>query len=388
VKYIVDTSVLSSVENALTVLESKHIVISTKVIENLGKLKASKQAANTLSTLDGLKEQLAARGTIITPAGGSITIADTKDRTLDFARSLESITLLTNDLAQSILATTAGIKVEHVSHPPIPTGTTCIYTTKEKLDEYYTNKYLKDEWEIPANTNIIIKAPGSSALGTKKPEGIFPLKEVNPFEIKPRSAEQRFAINMMMDKELEIVSLLGSAGVGKSLLALACGLEQVVNHKAYDKIIVFRPLYAVGNQDLGFLPGTAEEKMAPWESAVYDALQVFCNDNVIDYITTEKIIEVLPLTNIRGRTLNNAFIIFDEVQNYESDVILTSLSRLGEGSKAILTYDPAQSDNKNIPDGTGIVSVIKKLIGNNIVGHIQLSNTERSVVAELASKLL
>jgi PhoH-like ATPase len=193
---------------------------------------------------------------------------------------------------------------------------------------------------------------------------------------------------MLTDPNVGIVSMGGPAGTGKSILAIAAGLEQVIEKKLYRKVSVFRPLYAVGGQELGYLPGTAEEKMAPWAAAVFDALEVFCGQNVIDHIIEENLLEVLPLTHIRGRTLTDTFVIVDEAQNLEKMVLLTALTRLGKNSKVALTHDVAQRDNLRVGRHDGISSVVGALTGEPLFGHISLTRSERSDVAELVSRLL
>ena len=172
------------------------------------------------------------------------------------------------------------------------------------------------------------------------------------------------------------------------MLALAAGLEAVLERRTHRKIMIFRPLYAVGGQELGFLPGTEEEKMRPWTDAVSDALEAIANENVYEEVRRQNLIEVLPLTYIRGRTLSDAFVIIDEAQNLERSVLLTALSRLGNGSRVVLTHDVAQRDNLRVGRHDGIASVVATLRGHELFAHVALSRSERSAIAALVSDAL
>ena len=163
-----------------------------------------------------------------------------------------------------------------------------------------------------------------------------------------RSAEQRIALEMLLDPEVGIVSLGGRAGTGKSAMALCAGLEAVMERRQHKKVVVFRPLFAVGGQELGYLPGSENEKMSPWAQAVFDTLGALTGKDVIDEVMDRGMLEVLPLTHIRGRSLHDAFVIVDEAQSLERNVLLTVLSRIGANSKVVLTHDVAQRDNLRV----------------------------------------
>jgi PhoH-like ATPase len=208
------------------------------------------------------------------------------------------------------------------------------------------------------------------------------------FGVRGRSAEQRFAIDLLVDPEVQIVSLGGNAGTGKSALALSAGLEAVLEQRSHKKVLVFRPLYAVGGQDLGYLPGTEGDKMSPWSAAVMDVLESVTSKPVIDEVLDRGLLEVLPLTHIRGRSLADTFVIIDEAQNLERPVLLTALTRLGEGCKVVLTHDVAQRDNLRVGRHDGIASVIDALNGHRLFGHTTLQRSERGEIAALVSRLL
>jgi len=245
--------------------------------------------------------------------------------------------------------------------------------------------------DLPVNTGVILTAGGSgSALGTVSDVGTFTLlrQDLTTFGLKPRSVEQRIAMAHLLNPDIGIVSLGGRAGTGKSSLALAAGLEMVLERLEQKKVVVFRPLYAVGGQDLGYLPGTEEEKMSPWTAAVHDALESFCSKEVLDEVASRGLVEILPLTHIRGRTLTDTFVIVDEAQSLERMVLLSILSRLGHGSRVVLCHDLAQRDNLRVGRHDGIATVIDKLKGQSLFAHVTLTRSERSPVADLVTRLL
>jgi PhoH-like ATPase len=208
------------------------------------------------------------------------------------------------------------------------------------------------------------------------------------FGVHGRSAEQRIALELLLDPEVGIVSLGGRAGTGKSALALCAGLEAVLERRAQKKVVVFRPLYAVGGQELGYLPGDAAEKMNPWAQAVFDTLGALVQPVVVEEVMARGLLEVLPLTHIRGRSLHDAFVIVDEAQSLERGVLLTVLSRLGQGSRVVLTHDVAQRDNLRVGRHDGVAAVIEALKGHPLFAHVTLTRSERSPIAALVTELL
>jgi PhoH-like ATPase len=244
--------------------------------------------------------------------------------------------------------------------------------------------------ELPCNTGLILLSQNGSGLGRVTPEKRIKLVrgDLEAFGIHGRSAEQRLALDFLLDDEVGIVSLGGRAGTGKSALAICAGLEQVLERQTQRKVMVFRPLYAVGGQDLGYLPGSENEKMSPWGQAVFDTLGAVAAPEVIDEVLRRGLIEVLPLTHIRGRSLHDAFVIVDEAQSLERNVLLTVLSRLGKGSKVVLTHDVAQRDNLRVGRHDGVAAVVEKLKGHPLFAHVTLTRSERSPIASLVTELL
>ena len=243
---------------------------------------------------------------------------------------------------------------------------------------------------LPVNTGLVIHSERGSALG--RVVGDREVKLVrgdrDVFGVHGRSAEQRLAIDLLLDPEIGILSLGGRAGTGKSALALCAGLEMVLERQQHKKIMVFRPLYAVGGQELGYLPGDQGEKMNPWGQAVFDTLGSVVSDNVLEEVVDRGILEVLPLTHIRGRSLHDAFVIVDEAQSLERNVLLTVLSRIGQNSRVVLTHDVAQRDNLRVGRHDGVASVIETLKGHPLFAHITLTRSERSAIAALVSEML
>jgi len=244
--------------------------------------------------------------------------------------------------------------------------------------------------ELPPHTGLVLLSSRGSALGRVTPDKQVRLVrgDREAFGLHGRSAEQRVALDLLLDPEIGIVSLGGRAGTGKSALALCAGLESVLERRAHKKVVIFRPLYAVGGQELGYLPGSEGEKMSPWAQAVYDTLGALVSREVIEEITARELIEVLPLTHIRGRSLHDSFVIVDEAQSLERGVLLTVLSRLGSGSRVVLTHDVAQRDNLRVGRHDGISAVVESLKGHPLFAHVTLTRSERSAIAALVTEML
>jgi PhoH-like ATPase len=243
--------------------------------------------------------------------------------------------------------------------------------------------------ELPANTGLRLIGT-SAALGRVTADKRVRLVrgDREAFGLHGRSAEQRIALDLLADPEVGIVSLGGRAGTGKSALALCAGLEAVLERQQHRKVVVFRPLYAVGGQDLGYLPGNESEKMAPWAQAVFDTLGAVVSQDVLDEVLARGMLEVLPLTHIRGRSLHDSFVIVDEAQSLERNVLLTVLSRLGTASRVVLTHDVAQRDNLRVGRHDGVAAVIEKLKGHPLFAHVTLTRSERSPIAALVTEML
>ena len=337
----------------------------------------------------------------VLPAG--FRMGDNDTRILSVASSLASegddVVLVSKDLPLRVKAAAIGLTAQEyrAELPPDSgwTGMTELDVTPADLDELYDSGKLDLEAarDLPCHTGLVLISGVSgcgSALGRVQPDKSVRLVrgDREAFGLRGRSAEQRVALDLLLDPEVGIVSLGGRAGTGKSALALCAGLEAVMERRQHRKLVVFRPLYAVGGQDLGYLPGSEADKMNPWAQAVYDTLSAVTSQQVIDEVIGRDMLEVLPLTHIRGRSLHDSFVIVDEAQSLERGVLLTVLSRIGAGSRVVLTHDIAQRDNLRVGRHDGIVAVIEKLKGHPLFAHVTLVRSERSPIAALVTEML
>ena len=419
--YVLDTSVLLSDPSALTSFADNDVVVPIIVLTELESKRHHPDlgwaARTALRTMEALREE---HGSLTDPLpigdeGGTVRVeinhkddelipeplreANSNDhRILTVAAHLAQdgeVTLVTQDLPLRLRAGVIGldaVEFRHTDEDLDWRGVVELDVKGGDIDALYSDRSVSipEVSEFPVHTGLVLKAAGQSALGRVTETGDVRLVNQNLelFGARGRNAEQRIALDVLSDESIGIVSLGGPAGTGKSVLALAAGLDAVMEKQAQRRILIFRPLYAVGGQELGFLPGTEDEKMRPWTDAVHDALDAIASPNAIDEIVRQELIEVLPLTYIRGRTLSDTFVIIDEAQNLERSVLLTALSRLGEGSKVVLTHDVAQRDNLRVGRFDGIASVISSLRGHPLFAHISLTTSERSEIAALVSTAL
>nr|WP_245966387.1 PhoH family protein [Sphaerisporangium album] len=419
--YIVDTSVLLSDPAAMSRFAEHEVVLPIVVITELEAKRHHPElgyfARKALRFLDDLRVEhgrldepmpIGEGGTIrvelnhsdpaILPAG--FRLGDNDTRILTVARSLAAegsdVVLVSKDLPMRVKAASIGLSAEEYRADLVVesgwTGMHELQVTTEDIEGLFENGNLDHEEarELPTHTGLRLLSARGSALGRVLPDKSVRLvrgdREV--FGLHGRSAEQRIALDLLMDPEVGIVSLGGRAGTGKSALALCAGLEAVLERRQHRKVIVFRPLYAVGGQELGYLPGTENEKMGPWAQAVYDTLGAVTTPEVIEEVLDRGMLEVLPLTHIRGRSLHDAFVIVDEAQSLERGVLLTVLSRIGANSRVVLTHDIAQRDNLRVGRHDGVVAVVEKLKGHPLFAHVTLTRSERSPIAALVTEML
>lgn len=426
--YILDTSVLLASPKSIFSFEEHEVILPLIVIRELESKRndpeigyLARQALRSLEELRNTKGDLK-NSVVVNSDGGTLKVeVSPGDRSLlpeslrdsyshdtailavavTLSNSGKKVVLVSKDLPMRLLASTAvDIVAEDYRADILPdsgyTGLVQVQVEKEILDSLYENKVLRlssvsTELEnVPVHTGVILKSGRSSAIARINTSGGLELipQDLEAFGVRGRSAEQRIALAHLLDHSIGVVSMSGSGGTGKSMLALAAGLEAVLEQRSHKKIVVFRPLFAVGGQDLGFLPGTESEKMNPWAAAVYDALSAFASKNAIEDVMDRGIIEVLPLTHIRGRTFTDTIIIVDEAQNLERNVLLTALSRTGENTRVFISSDVAQRDNLRVGRHDGIASVVEKLKGEELFAHIKLTRSERSRVAEMVTRLL
>ncbi|GAA4202594.1 PhoH family protein [Streptosporangium oxazolinicum] len=418
--YVLDTSVLLADPTAMSRFAEHEVVLPIVVITELEGKRHHPElgyfARKALRSLDELRvthgrldePMPIGEGTIrvelnhsdpsVLPVG--FRLGDNDTRILTVAKTLaaegKDVVLVSKDLPLRVKAASIGLAAdEYRAELVVESGWTGMdelqVTTEdvETLFEHGTTD-LVEARDLPTHTGLRLLSSKGSALGRVLPDKSVRLvrgdREV--FGLHGRSAEQRIALDLLMDPEVGIVSLGGRAGTGKSALALCAGLEAVLERRQHRKVIVFRPLYAVGGQELGYLPGSENEKMSPWAQAVYDTLGAVTTPEVIDEVMDRGMLEVLPLTHIRGRSLHDAFVIVDEAQSLERGVLLTVLSRIGANSRVVLTHDIAQRDNLRVGRHDGVVAVVEKLKGHPLFAHVTLTRSERSPIAALVTEML
>jgi PhoH-like ATPase len=422
--YVLDTSVLLSDPGALKRFEEHEVVLPVVVITELeGKRHHPELGYFARTALRMLDELRINHGRLDEPVpvgdlGGTIRVelnhtdadslpsgfrlGDNDTRILAVAHNLANegaaVTLVSKDLPLRIKASAVGLDAQEYrgetmsDSDPGYSGMAELEVRASDLDELYDDGTLDLEAarDLPCHSGLVLLSDRGTALGRVGADKQVHLVrgDREAFGIHGRSAEQRIALELLLDPEVGIVSLGGRAGTGKSALALCAGLEAVLERNEHKKVVVFRPLFAVGGQELGYLPGSESEKMGPWAQAVFDTLGAVTSRDVIEEVLVRGMLEVLPLTHIRGRSLHDSFVIVDEAQSLERNVLLTVLSRIGAGSKVVLTHDVAQRDNLRVGRHDGVVAVVEKLKGHPLFAHVTLTRSERSPIAALVTEML
>ncbi len=420
--FVLDTSVLLSDPAAWTRFDEHEVVLPVVVITELEAKRSHPElgyfARSALRMLDDLR---VAHGRLDEPlpigdSGGVIRVelnhtdpsvlppgfrlGDNDTRILAVARNLAAegrhVTLVSKDLPMRVKASAVGLVAEeYLAEGAVESGWNGMAEVEvdaDTLDRLYHEDQIDLDVarELPCHTGLVLLSERGSGLGRITPEKQVRLVrgDREAFGLHGRSAEQRIALDVLLDPDVGIVSLGGRAGTGKSALALCAGLEAVLERSQHRRVVVFRPLFAVGGQELGYLPGSENEKMNPWGQAVFDTLSAITTTEVVEEIVDRGMLEVLPLTHIRGRSLHDAFVIVDEAQSLERNVLLTVLSRIGQGSRVVLTHDVAQRDNLRVGRHDGIVAVVEKLKGHPLFAHVTLTRSERSPIAALVTEML
>ena len=422
--FVLDTSVLLADPGAMGRFAEHEVVLPVVVITELERKRHHPElgffARSALRHLDDLR---VSHGRLDEPVpvgelGGTIRVelnhtdpaslpsgfrlGDNDTRILAVARNLANegrdVTLVSKDLPLRIKASAVGLVAEEYRAEAVSdsdtgySGMAELEVPAADLDELYDDGTLDLDAarDLPCHTGLVLMSDRGTALARVGPDKQVHLVrgDREAFGIHGRSAEQRIALEMLLDPEVGIVSLGGRAGTGKSALALCAGLEAVLERGHHQRVVVFRPLFAVGGQELGYLPGSESEKMSPWGQAVFDTLGAVTTREVIDEVLARGMLEVLPLTHIRGRSLHDAFVIVDEAQSLERNVLLTVLSRIGTNSKVVLTHDVAQRDNLRVGRHDGVVAVVEKLKGHPLFAHVTLTRSERSPIAALVTQML
>jgi PhoH-like ATPase len=429
--YILDTNVLLHDPDSLFSFEDNDIVLPLSVVEELDRIKrrsdeVGRNAREVSRKLDELRVGgrlaegvgLANGGSVRIEINGNnsdshpygIDLNTTDNRILALAYSLMNhgrtpVILVTKDLNLRIKADVLGLAAEDfysdkVDYHQLYSGVTELYLARDEIDRFYQEGSLEYHGpHLHPNQFCILKSDQSSsksALSRFVNHRLLKLPQDGKavYGIKALNKEQKFALDLLLDETIQVVTLVGRAGTGKTILALAAGLEKVLEGNGrYNRILITRPIVPLGN-DIGYLPGDKEDKIRPWMQPIYDNLEYLCNEHIqpngcIDYLIANGKIELEALTYIRGRSIPKQFIICDESQNLSPHVIKTILTRVGRGSKIIFTGDPEQIDHPYLDaSSNGLSYLVEKIKEEEISGHITLLKGERSGIAELGARLL
>ena len=431
--YILDTSVYLTDANAITAYQNNDIIVPFKVLEEIDKHKKRQDsvgahARRTIKALDALREKGSLyKGVRIAKGHGILTVKGAESDLLDtsiadneiITVALEEqqrspgrkVILASRDINMRVKCDALGLLTEDYIINQVVKDTEHLYTgvkthlvDEQIIDQFYDGEetYIYEE-DIKLQPNHFLMLV-SNANEKKSALARFysyskPLKRINGehkkgvWSVRPRNKEQNFALELLMDPTVQVVTLVGKAGSGKTLLSIAAGLAQVVegsNSASYKRLIVSRPIQPLG-KDIGYLPGTLEEKMTPWLSPIQDNLRYLMGNDkeTLRMYTSQGTIEIEALTYIRGRSIADAFIIIDEAQNLTAHELKTIITRVGENTKVVLTGDIDQIDNVYVDEtSNGLAYAVEKFKSHDISGHITLVKGERSKVATLAAKIL
>ena len=424
--YVLDTNVYLTDAQSIMSFSNNDILVPLKVLDEIDKHKKRQdvvgaQARNTIRTLDTLRSKgNLHKGVRLDRGKGIIKIKSYNPLCLPDDLDLEDadnqiiatalsemdespskkVIMVSRDINMRVKCDALGIatedyQVEQVvaKSDDLYSGTAEILVDEQIIDNFYEgNSVTIDQKGLHPNQFVMLVSnsnPKKAALAryTNEDTPLKRVQQISAWDTRPRNKEQQYALNLLMDPDVPVVSLIGKAGSGKTLLALAAGLEQTLGNSIYKKMVVTKPVEPVG-KDIGFLPGTLEEKMLPWLAPIQDNLQFLMGDDkmTLDMYHEKGQIEVEAMTFIRGRSISNAFIVIDEVQNMTQHEIKTVLTRVGEGTKIVLTGDIEQIDNVYI-DATnnGLSYVVERLKNETITGHVTLMKGERSKVATIAA---
>ncbi len=441
---VLDTSVLLADPESIFNLGSVDAVLPLKVIEELANHKsrldevgrAARTAARTLEQLRAASQRRDLRDPVALPGGGSLRVvingqkldqlehlgldtAKADNRILAAALGLagagRSVRVVSADVNLRVKAAALGLEAEEYLqtrpgfHTEAHPGWRPLEVSGALIDAVFAQRAVEIAAMSPpdagavgvlsANEFGVLCAGSQSALVRRVADSVRLLRgDLEAWGLRPRSKEQRFALDLLLDAEVPIVALSGRAGTGKTMLAIAAGLEQVFEpaSKRYDRLMIIRPMYAVGRQEIGFLPGDLQEKLEPWFSTVEDTVAALREDrshaaarDIIEMWAERGQLDMQPVTYLRGRSLQRTYVVADEVQNLEPAVIKTMLTRIGEGSKIVLVGDVSQIDNPFVSERTSALSVLAdRFAGQQLFAHLVLTQGERSAVADLAAALL
>ena len=428
--FVLDTNVLLHNPAAIESFADNEVVIPMDVIEELDRFKGQnnelgRNARQVIRTLDRLRGQGSLRdGVTLKESGGTVRVAlepgsleDTglrlnvsDNRIIAVANEIKNsgrpVIFVSKDVNARIKSDALGIKTmdfekEKVDFDALYCGWREVSIAGDSIDQLYARKFLPNDGFglIPNEFGFLRDAanPKHTALARCAPDGktvgLLRYGEMKPMGVAARNMEQRMAIELLCSEEVQLVTLVGQAGTGKTLLALACGLTQVMHEHRYDKVLVSRPIMPLG-KDIGYLPGSVEEKLGHWMLPIYDNLEYILTlkgakaemgKKVADFLRSG-IIELEALTYIRGRSIPREFMVVDEAQNLTPHEVKTIVSRAGEDTKVVLTGDPYQIDNPYLDaSSNGLTYTAERLKGKALFGHVTLTRSERSELASLAA---
>jgi len=429
--FILDTNVLIHDPISFTKFDDNTVVIPISVIEELDTFKSvaderGKAARIVSRKLDEMRKVGKLNAGVKMENGGMLIVDLDHEQVLPkefllqqmdnrilnsalwFNTKKHNAVLVTKDINLRLKAEAVGIKSEDyeagkVKVDEIYPGLITVEKSGDFVDKFYKEKTAKNtDPDLVANEFVIFKAkedPKKSAMGRvdlADPSVIKMLSpESSPWGIRPLNKEQRCAMDLLLDENVKLVTMIGSAGTGKTLMSLACGLQKAVEENVYRRLIICRPIIPVG-KDIGFIPGTKEEKLSTWMGAIYDNLEFIMDKRHQDdamqkfeYLLQNDKIEIASVTHIRGRSLPKQYMIVDDAQNLTPHEIKTILSRAGEGTKVVVTGDPYQIDNPYLDIASnGLMYVVDRFKGQKLYGHLTFTKTERSQLAGLVAELL
>jgi PhoH-like ATPase len=432
--FIIDTNVLLHNPNALFAFADNHVVIPMMVLEELDKFKSAnnelgQNSREVARALDRLRQKGSLRDGISTPQGGLIQVVLPFDelagmlpgvndnRILGCANMLKregkNVFFISKDINARVKADALGIpsqdfENQKVNVDELYTGWIALDVSPARLKEVADLETITPaeldgalSGKLSANQFVLVREEGDeeqSALFifSADQQQLVRLDEVPPmlFGVAPRSQEQRMAFELLLDDRIKMVTLVGQAGTGKTLMALACGLAKVIHDERFKKLLVSRPIMPLG-QDIGYLPGTKDDKLSHWMGPIFDNLHFLLAseerdpDEVIKRLIEEESITLEALTYIRGRSISKQYVVVDEAQNLTPHEIKTIISRAGQDTKIVLTGDPHQIDNPYLDaSSNGLTYVVERMRGQELAGHVTLTKSERSELAGIAANLL
>ncbi|HWL41343.1 MAG TPA: PhoH family protein [Ilumatobacter sp.] len=434
-RVVVDTSVLIADPHCLASFGEVALVVPLTVVEELDSLKTrpddvGRAARTALRAIEELR--LANGGSLATPAampgGGTLQIeingiqkhlliehgldpAVPDNRIIGAALGQTQYgptLMVSNDAALRIKAAHMGVSA--AEHQPTklvradrPVGWSVVEAPYGVVDCLYAAgavdaAAVPDAPAMTENEFAVLRCGSQSALTRRRGSELVLLPHAvpEPWGLRPRSKEQRFALELLLDPDISVVALDGQAGTGKTIVAIAAALEQVVEQPRYEKVAVYRPLVPVGRADVGFLPGGLEEKLDPWMSAIHDAIVALTDRGsshdarqLIDELTARGQLSLESVTFLRGRSLQRQIVVIDEAQNLEPTTLRTILTRIGDGTKVIFTGDTSQIDAPYLGESNNALAVLTNAFADQpCFGHVTLTSCERSEVASLAAELL